>query len=231
MRWFVCFLIRISLLFRYKIVVKGLDKLKKTGGLLFLPNHTAIFVDPAMIYLSIYKKMLVRPLIADYIYYKPIVYKVMRLINGLPVPDFETSVNSYKINRNKKLIHEIVQGLKNGENFLIYPAGRIKHTDKEIIGGASATQQIIEATPEAEVVLVKITGFWGSSFSRALTGDVPDMFEVIKKGVWIVLKNLLFFTPKERSQLSFNRHQQTFLIKGLVLKSINGLKSGMAASL
>jgi long-chain-fatty-acid--[acyl-carrier-protein] ligase len=172
--------------------------LKKPGGVLFLPNHPAALIDPTIVSLSVWSKFPIRPMIVEYMYFTPGIYSVMKFLNALPIPDFDSSSNSLKRKRNEKVINEVIKGLKSGENFLLYPAGRIKHTAIEDIGGASATQRIIQEAPEANIVLVRTKGLWGSSFSRALTGKVPPLYPTLTKGIKIALKNLLFFTPRRR---------------------------------
>lgn len=200
--------LRITLWFRYRIKVKGLDKLSpealnKPGGILFLPNHVAMVVDPLSIALSARKKFPIRPTIAETYYFLPGVHAAMKLVDALPVPDFETSTNSLKRKRHEKVMDEMIKGLKKRENFLIYPSGRVKHTHLEKVGGASATHHLIQESPDANIVLVRVKGLWGSMFSRALTGGSVDMFEKVKEGFWICLKNLMFFTPRREIIVEF----------------------------
>ncbi|MFV0340238.1 MAG: AMP-binding protein [Parachlamydiaceae bacterium] len=195
------FLMRFILWFRYRIKVEGLEKLDskyltRPGGVLFLPNHPTIFVDPIAATLSILHKKQIRPMIVEYMYYYPVVNSLMRFMNALPIPDFDVSSNTLKRSKSEKVIGEVIEGLKHGDNFLIYPAGRIKQTAYEAVGGASGVHRILQETPEANIVLMRIKGLWGSKFSRALTGAKPLMFPTIWWGVKQVLKNLLFFTPR-----------------------------------
>lgn len=204
----VAWTIRLALSLRYRVKVKGLEKLTKdnlsrSGGVLFLPNHPALFVDPGTITLAVYPKFPIRPMIVEYMYFTPGVHWLMKKMNALPVPNFETSNNSLKRKRHEKVMEEVVKGLKKGENFLLYPAGRLKHTGIEKIGGASAAHDLIEQVPEANIVLVRIHGLWGSSFSRALTGAVPSLGATLKKGFYTILKNLIFFTPRRELTIEF----------------------------
>lgn len=217
--WFL----KLAFWFRYRVTVKGLenltpDTLKKPGGTLFLPNHPALFVDPTLVSLAVWKKFPIRPLIVEYMYFTPIVHGVMKFLHALPVPDFETSTNTLKRKRNEKVLNEVIKGLKTDENFLLYPAGRLKHTAKEDVGGASATQRIIQEAPEANIVLVRTKGLWGSSFSRALTGNGPPMFQTIKKGIKNVLKNLLLFTPRREVIIELYPAPEDFPYKANRLK-------------
>jgi len=200
--------LKFALWFRYRVTVKGLDKLNKKnlakpGGVLILPNHPTVFVDPTLITMAIWKKFPIRPMIVEYMYYKPFLNKIMRLLDGLPIPNFATSSNSLKRKKSEKVIQEMVEGLGKGENFLIYPAGKLKSSALEVIGGSSAVHRILNDAPEANVVLVRIKGLWGSSFSKAFLGKTPPMVPVIIEGIKSVLKNLLFFTPRREVIIEF----------------------------
>lgn len=200
--------LRFMFWFRYRVKVKGLDKLtpealNKTGGILFLPNHPASLVDPALVVISVWPKFRLRPMIIEYMYFLPIVHGVMKFIRALPVPDFESSNNSIKRKRGERVIKDMMKGIEQKDNFLIYPAGRLKHTGIEDLGGASAVHQIIQECPNVNIVLVRTKGLWGSSFSRALIGKSPPLFPTMWNGFKIALKNLLFFTPRRHVTLEF----------------------------
>ena len=139
---------------------------------MFLPNHPTIFVDPTLVTLAIWKKYPIRPVIVEYMYYAPLIHSVMKFMHALPIPQFVTSSNSLKKKRADQVLEVIIDELKQKENFLIYPAGKTKHQAREVIG-ASGVHRIIQSAPEANIVLVRTTGLWGSRFSRALTGGQP----------------------------------------------------------
>ncbi len=200
--------LRTILWFRYKIEIEGADKLTKEfltrpGGVLFLPNHPSYFVDPMLVPLSVWKSYPIRPMIVEYMYYLPVVNWVMRFLNALPVPNFSSSSNSLKKKRTDQVFESVITGLRKGENFLIYPAGRVKYTAKESVGGASGVHRVLQEAPEANVVLVRIKGLWGSSFSRAIVSSPPSLAKQVLWGLKTILKNLIFFTPRRKIILSF----------------------------
>lgn len=200
-------LVRSALWFRYKVTIKGQECLNpkilnKTGGVLFLPNHPTVFVDPTLVTLAIWKKYPLRPVIVEYMYYLPIVHTVMKMMRAIPIPNFVLSSNSLKKKRAENAVDEVIKGLKNKENFLIYPAGKTKHQAHEIVSG-SAVHKILQEVPSVNIVLVRTTGLWGSRFSRALTGKTPPLFQAIFWGVKTVLKNLLFLTPRRHVTIEF----------------------------
>lgn len=201
-------IVRLALSLRYKIKVKGLENLKpdqlnRPGGVLFLPNHSAIFVDPAIVNQFIWHQFRPRPLIVEYFYYMPLVNSVMKWMGALPVPNFDTSTNSLKRKRNERIFQNAIKSLKDGDNFLIYPAGRLKSVAREVIGGASGVHRILQEVPQTNVVLVRVDGLWGSSFSRAWTGKSPSFFPTLWHGVKTIFCNLIFFTPRREITVEY----------------------------
>ncbi|MEC7840096.1 MAG: AMP-binding protein [Chlamydiota bacterium] len=207
--------LRFILWFRYRITYKGLENLTKEnlsnpGGVLFLPNHPAVFVDPVSVSLGVWKKFPIRPLIIEYLYYTPIVHPLMKMVGALPVPNFEITSNSLKKGRNEKIIDEVSKNLKSGDNFLLYPAGQLKDYNKELIGGASGAYRIYQKTPEANIVLVRVKGLYGSIFSRYYEGKTPKLFPTILKGIKFALTNLIFFSPRREITVEFYPKPEDF---------------------
>lgn len=199
--YFIAYFMRMALWFRYRIRVEGLDRLtpetlNRPGGVVFLPNHPTYFIDPIVATLAVFPRFPIRPMIVEYMYYTPIIHGLMRFMDALPIPNFVSSSNSLKRKKSEKVIQTVIEDLKNGQNFLIYPAGKVKHTAYEAVGGASAVHRILMEAPEANVVLMRIKGLWGSSFSRALTGGAPSLSAAMWEAFKVIFKNLIFFTPR-----------------------------------
>jgi len=209
---------------RYKVTYKGLDKVKEAlknekNGVLFMPNHPAIVIDPLVIAVPLVESLQVRPLIVEYMYYHPLVNWAARLVNGMPIPNFHTGFNPIKQRRAERQLSKMSDGLKNGERFLIYPSGTTKQGPKEMLGGAFGAHQLLSENPDAKVVLVRLTGLWGSLFSRALTnGEQVDMGKAIKKSLWILFKNALFFAPRRKLTVEFEIAPQDFPQKATKLE-------------
>lgn len=199
--YLLAYFFRIVLWFRYRVKIVGLEKLtpealNKKGGVVFLPNHPCAFTDPILVTLAAFPRFPIRPMIVEYMYYTPIIHTVMKFMNALPIPNFSTSSNSIKKKKSERVIQTVIQDLKNGQNFLIYPSGKLKSTGYEAIGGASGVHYILQEAPEANVVLVRTKGLWGSSFSKYHTGKTPPVFKTLFWGIKECFKNLLFFTPR-----------------------------------
>lgn len=194
---------------RYKITYKGLDQVKALlrdpqKGCLFLPNHPAVLVDPLIVSLPLVTECKIRPLIIEYMYHHPAFHWAVRLLNALPMPNFGSSFSSLKLKRAERSLDAISTGLTEGGRFLIYPSGTTKLQAVEVVGGAFGVHKIVAKHPEVPIVLVRITGLWGSAFSRAPTyGAQPHTKETVKKGFWVALKNLIFFVPKRQVLVEF----------------------------
>jgi len=187
---------------RYRIRVKGLkelnnQKLRKKGRLLFLPNHAA-HMDPLFLFLLLWPQYKIRPLVIEYIYRLGLLHPFIKLVRGLCIPSFEASVNQLKIRKAEESMQKIVEGLRKKENFILYPSGKLKSSGREVVGGSSSAHALLQECPETQVVLVRTTGLWGSSFSRALLGRSPDLPKTILSGLKMLLKNGLFFAPRRR---------------------------------
>ena len=54
-------------------------------------------------------------------------------------------------------------------------------------------------------MLVRTRGLWGSMFSFAYTGNLPALTGRILGGLWVLLSNLLFFTPRRDVSITVER--------------------------
>jgi long-chain-fatty-acid--[acyl-carrier-protein] ligase len=153
-------------------------------------------MDPFFLFLLFWPQFRMRPLVIEYIYRLQLLSPVMKLIKGLPIPNFDTSVNQIKVRKAEESIQKVADGLKRGKNFVLYPSGRLKSSGREVLGGSSGVHALVQECPEANVVLVRTTGLWGSSFSRALLGRSPDLSTNLLHGIKAILKNGIFFCPR-----------------------------------
>ncbi len=210
----VSYLARALISLRYRVEIKGLDrltpdKLNKKEGILFFPNHPA-HMDPLILFVLLWPKYRMRPLVIEYVYRLSILQPALKLVRALSVPNFDTSVNQIKIKKAEKSFEEIAKGLKKKENFAFYPAGRLKSSGKELLRGSSGAHGLIQECPEANIVLIRTTGLWGSSFSRALLGHSPPLPQTLWHGCKTLLKNFLFFTPRRKVTIEIETNPDDF---------------------
>jgi long-chain-fatty-acid--[acyl-carrier-protein] ligase len=183
---------------RYRIEVRGLDAIARKGrrGILFLPNHSAL-LDPAFIVTYLYPAFQLRPLADEHQVNRTVFGYIALLYGSRILPNLERSGAGAR-DRTRKALEDIADGLRGGENILLYPAGRLKRQHLEDIGSASGTETLVKAVPEARIVLVRHNGLWGSSFSLGFNGEMPDFGTAIARGLKYLLMNGVFFMPRRR---------------------------------
>lgn len=179
---------------RYRITVKGLPQILEKGdrSILFMPNHPAL-IDPVIVMAKLFKSFQPRPLADEGQVDKTFIRSLISGINAIVIPDLKKSGNSAR----KAVIqgvNDIINGLKDGDNVLLYPAGRIYRSRHESIGANSSVDLVVKRVPNVRVVLVRSTGLWGSSFSRV--NGLPSLTGNIKLFVLALLAAGLFFMPK-----------------------------------
>lgn len=201
----IVFVIRVVLKLRYriKLVNKRASKIR-TKGVLILPNHPAE-IDPVILCSRLWSRMRVRPVVTESFYYMPGVHQVMKLMRAFPMPDMEKGCGTLKKNRIQRILDEIAQALKEGDNVLIYPSGHLMRSGSEYLGAASGVEKVLSMAPGTNILLVRTKGLWGSSFSTAsANGKTPDLFQAFKHAVRVVLANLVFFVPRRNVTLEFH---------------------------
>lgn len=193
-------IVRGVLKLRYRAEVVGLENLHQCQtnperGILFLPNHPAE-MDPIILSALLFPRFRTHPLVVEHFYYLKGVGFFMKLVGALPLSHNSSTANKWKRAKYEETFQNIVDGLKQGQNYLVYPAGKLRTTDNEQIGGSSMVYNLVKAVPDTNIVLIRTTGLWGSRFSRALHGKLPKFGRELWEGIKIVLKNGIFFVPK-----------------------------------
>ena len=203
---------------RYRIRIVGLDEVERRGrgGILFLPNHPAL-IDPVILMAVLLDRFAPRALADKDQVDRFFIRWLARRVGVRPIPDMAR----YGLESRHKIadmLAESIDGLRGGQNMLMYPAGHIKTSRVEDLGGNSAVEEILRGAPDVRVVLVRTTGLWGSSFSRA-SGRPLDMANVVLKNALRVLANFLFFTPRREVTITF--HEPADLPRGTDRSTIN----------
>lgn len=222
-------IIRAAASLRYKVTIEGREHLKKGArGVIVFPNHPG-FMDPPLIILHTWRWLELRPLV-DARFYKPWYLNwIMRLVRAVPLKRLEERSASAHEGQ-YTTVQTVVDGLKQGHNHYLAPAGRTQRRGIEIIGSNRGAAQILKDAPDATALMVLARGLWGSSFTFAPTGKEPSLFGAMLKGVLWCWANFTFFMPRrrvtitiepvDRSQLgdydrtTVNRYLEAFLNGG-----------------
>lgn len=192
---------RLLLGLRYRVRISGLDAIRARGnsGILFLPNHPA-YVDPMLLMAHLFPEFRPRTLADQDMIAAPGIRWVTARLGVQPIPDPARHGEASR-SEVERVIQACIDGLRQGENWLLYPAGRIYHSRFEDLGGNSAVETILAQAPELRVVLIRTTGLWGSSFGRA-SGRPPQLVKGLVQGFKSLLKNFLFFGPRREVRLA-----------------------------
>jgi long-chain-fatty-acid--[acyl-carrier-protein] ligase len=189
---------------RYRIQIEtpdALDRVRKLRGpVLVLPNHPG-HIDPVLVMTQLGAEIPLRPLVASFMYRPLFLNPLMRFVNALEVPDLIEHSQSAK-EQIEPLIQRVVEGLRRGEKFLIYPSGRIERNGLEQISSTRAVPEILAQCPGTTVVLVRTAGAWGSMTTFATAGKEPNLGEKFVRALGILAANLIFFTPRRRIKMT-----------------------------
>jgi long-chain-fatty-acid--[acyl-carrier-protein] ligase len=180
------------------VEIRGLEQLAgRQKGILFLPNHAA-YIDNPILLIHLWPRFAMHPVAGARFHRVPILGALLRWTGALAIHDLKKNVNGFKIRQTQQVLEEIVAGLRRGENFMLSPAGQTKSGSKEVLGASSGVHAIMSRLPEVDVALIRVTGLWGSSFSRVITGVAPVLGDVVWAGIKAVIKNGLLFTPRRK---------------------------------
>ncbi len=194
------YIIRLLLWLRYRITVQGLDRVHVRGatGVLFLPNHPSL-IDPLIITTLLYSAFRARPLAFEDQINRPVLGWLCKLIGTIPIPDIKRAGRGAKgIIENALTL--VITALNQGDNVILYPAGRAYRSRFENLRSTSAVETILQSCPDVRIVLVRTTGLWGSSFSWA-SGHSPSIETVFKKALCAVPVNGIFFSPRRNVRI------------------------------
>ncbi|MEI6666827.1 MAG: AMP-binding protein [Acidobacteriota bacterium] len=190
------FLSRPLIALRYRVRVTGVDEVAHAGthGILFLPNHVAL-IDPILVMAWLYPRFRLRPLADEYQVGRTALGRIVKIFGARILPNMERRGAEAR-GEMKKAVDDLIDGLRAGENILLYPSGRIKRQMLEDLGSASGVEAIVSALPGVRIVLVRHDGLWGSSFSWASAGRMPAFGVALLDGAKRLLGNLLFLMPR-----------------------------------
>jgi long-chain-fatty-acid--[acyl-carrier-protein] ligase len=204
LRYLLWVLTRLFVSLRYRIRAHGLEQIRDLKGpVLVLPNHPGL-VDPLLVLSVLWPSLKPRPMVYEGNFNNPFLKLLMKLLNAVRVPALDQASAKAR-SRAQQAVNMVIDGLRNGENHILWPAGHIQHDGKERLGGARALADILQAVPQATVVRVRTRGLWGSMFSYAQTGEHPSLIGRYAAGLGWLLANLLVFMPRRPVDITIER--------------------------
>ncbi len=210
---------RFVLWLRYRIRVHGADQVKALEGpILVLPNHPA-YIDPPIMLMVTFPLFHPRPLLFEDNFKNPVLYPLMHLLNAIRVPDLDqTSAEARQ--RTAEAIETVKQALRQGDNVILWPSGRLERTGVERLGAARTLSDVLRDVPQAKIVLARTRGLWGSRFSWGWDGQRPPFVKRLFQGLGLLLANLIFFAPRRGVDITFE-HIDRARLPGLDREVLN----------
>jgi long-chain-fatty-acid--[acyl-carrier-protein] ligase len=141
----------------------------------------------------------------------------MKLVRAFEVPDLSAQSQSAVVQA-QQLIDTVVEGIEQGNSFIIYPSGRLQRTHLEKIGSNRLVHEVVSRCPSVTVVLVRTRGLWGSLWGCARTGQPPDLTNNVLEAAGWLLASLVFFLPRRNVHL----HVETIQSEELPTESREG---------
>ena len=186
---------------RYRLTVRGEELVNNQDIRLFLPNHPAQ-VDAPLLGAYLQKRMKIVPIVSDRFVTMPVVGYFMRKMDSISVTDLSTGKRDPDVLKN--IMIQSNESVKEGKNLILYPAGQIKERAAEEIGNKQSAYLLVSELPEdVRIIGVKITGLWGSMWSRANRKDKPNFGLTLLKGMLLTFANLIFLQPKRKVEIEF----------------------------
>ncbi len=197
----LAFKIRLMLRIRYRISIKGSEILQNSSPILFLPNHQGL-IDPIILLSQIYRFSTATPVMSEKYFDLPIAKWYFKRLGAVRVSDLETGNRDTQVL--KSITRSVYKGFKRKKNIVIYPSGQLAAQGYEKIFNKKSAYHIVSTIPEnVQIVGVRISGLWGSMWSKARTGKSPDFSIQLIKGIFYTVANFLFFVPKRAVSIEF----------------------------
>ena len=193
--WFLRQFVRTLLGLRYRIRVTGLAEIARRGrrGILFLPNHPAL-IDPFILMAVLGSKFRPGALADQDQIDRFFVRWLARQAGVRAIPDLEKHGGDSP-DAVRAALAASMDGLRRGQNLLLYPAGRIYRRRFEEIRAASAAHMMLREVPQVRVVLIRTRGLWGSGFGWA-GGRPPRVGKVLMSGLRGLIASAIFLAPR-----------------------------------
>ncbi|BAE80940.1 sn-glycerol-3-p acyltransferase [Chlamydia felis Fe/C-56] len=207
------FLVGSVLKLRYKIKLEGLKSLKPNPnqGCLFLSNHVAE-IDPVILEYLFWPRFHVQPLAVSYLFKNVVVRWFLNSVGAIPVPTVIPGRECKKTIEQMEDFYKQTTGILNNKgSVLLYPSGRLSKNGKEEIINQYSAYVLLHKSKECNVFLIRISGLWGSAFSRYKTQSTPKLSKVFKESLKALVRRGVFFMPKRSVKVTIQQIDNDFL--------------------
>ena len=186
---------------RYRVIIKGLDLVKLDVPKLFLPNHQS-HLDPQLVSVITVKHTKIVPVVSERFFKVPVVRYFVKKWESIPVSDFRRG--NRDVNIIKKITEGVTAAFQRGSSVVIFPSGQLSKDGSEKIRNKQSAYAVVSKIPDnVRVIGVRISGLWGSIWSKAWSGKTPVFHIEFIKAIFIFYANFIFFCPKRKVTIEF----------------------------
>ncbi|MBM7068994.1 1-acyl-sn-glycerol-3-phosphate acyltransferase [Actibacterium sp. 188UL27-1] len=168
-RWFRHFmfvLVRTYYALFYNVSCTNKHLLQDQPGTLILATHVSRHDGP-LISAILYSTMRIRPTVHYDEYYSWFQWFPLYVASAIPMSSPKTWSEERRIARKAFTLGVIHKVLANGNSILLFPAGRVRRQEKEIVEPyLSGVHDILRAKPDIPVVLLKLDGLGKYQFAK-----------------------------------------------------------------
>ena len=187
---------------RYRVRVRGIEAVASRGrrSILFLPNHPAL-IDPVILLAALHNPFAARALADREQVDRFGIRHLARRAGVMTIPD----TSQIGMGNGKRILASLegcAAALRQGDNVILYPAGRILRCPREELGGNSGVELLLRQLNgggcDVRIVLVRTRGLWGSRFGFAPWGGHPGahLGRTLRRGALALLASGVFFLPR-----------------------------------
>lgn len=210
LRHFLFVIVRTYYALFYNVSCSGKHLLQDQPGTLILATHVSRNDGP-LIAAILYSTQRVRPTVHYNEYYNWAQFLPMYIAAAIPMSSPKTWPEEKRKERKVKTLQNIHQALANEYSVLLFPAGRVRYEEKEIVPPyLSGVYDILKSEPDTPVMLLRLDGL--GKFQEA-KHDGFWSFLRIKKGrrhVSMDLRPLVDLDPSMDKE-AFNKRLEQLL--------------------
>jgi len=186
---------------RYKTIIIGGELLTTGCGKLILPNHQS-HIDPQIMAIETFNYGGVVPVVAERFFKIPVIRYFLKAWGAIGVSEIKPG--NRDITFIERMTEQVKESLREGKNVIIYPSGQLTDQGIEKIYNKQGAFALVSNLPEdVQVLGVRISGLWGSIWSKAWDGKQPHFLLTYVKAIFILFANLIIFAPKRTVHLEF----------------------------
>lgn len=210
LRHFLFVLVRTYYALFYNVSCANKHLLQDQHGTLILATHVSRHDGP-LISALLYSTMRIRPTVHYNEYHNWAQWFPMMVAGAIPMSSPQSWTEERRKARKAHTLKVIHQALAGGDSLLLFPAGRIRRQEREIVEPyLSGVHEIIRAEPDTPLMLLKIDGLGQFQYAKY---DLFWSFLGIKKGrrhVSVMIAPLESLDASMERE-AFNKHLEALL--------------------